>query len=91
MSAPPKKRPLPYKIGWWIGRAIIFFVVGSVLWVLVYKFVPPPMTFTMLGNAIAGRGLTKRLDELSQIDPNMARAAIAGETGNFCSHQRLRS
>jgi monofunctional biosynthetic peptidoglycan transglycosylase len=86
MSAPPKKRPLPYKIGWWIGRAIIFFVVGSVLWVLVYKFVPPPITATMIGDVVAGRGLSKDWMSLSEMDPNMARAAIAGEDGKFCSH-----
>lgn len=86
MSAPPKKRPLPYKIGWWIGRAIVFFIAGSVLWVLVYKFVPPPITATMIGDVVAGRGLTKDWMSLSEMDPDMARAAIAGEDGKFCTH-----
>jgi len=86
MSAPPKKRPLPYKIGWWIGRGIVFFVAGSVLWVLIYKFVPPPITATMIGDVVAGRGLAKDWMSLSEMDPNMARAAIAGEDGKFCSH-----
>ncbi len=75
-----------YRIGWLIGRAILYFVAGSVLWVLIYKFVPPPVTFTMLGDAIGGRGITKDWTSLSSIDPNMARAAIAGEDAKFCTH-----
>jgi monofunctional biosynthetic peptidoglycan transglycosylase len=65
---------------------VLWFVLGSVLWVAVYRFVPPPMTLTMLGNAISGNGLTKSWMPLSRIDPNMARAAIAGEDGRFCTH-----
>ncbi len=86
MTTRSKKRPLPYKIGWWIGRGIVFFVAGSVLWVLIYKFVPPPITATMIGDVVAGRGLSKDWMSLSAMDPNMARAAIAGEDGKFCSH-----
>jgi monofunctional biosynthetic peptidoglycan transglycosylase len=81
-----KKHGRVYRIGWWIGRAIVFFVTGSVLWVLVYRFVPPPVTITMLGDLTAGRGITKDWMSLSRIDPNMARAAIGAEDGNFCSH-----
>ena len=69
-----------------IGRAIIAFLIGSVLWVLIYKFVPPPITLTMIGDVVAGRGLTKDWMSLSDIDPDMARAAIAGEDGKFCTH-----
>jgi monofunctional glycosyltransferase len=75
-----------YRIGWLIGRAILYCVAGSVLWVLVYKFVPPPVTFTMLGDAVGGRGVTKDWTSLNAIDPDMARAAIAGEDAKFCSH-----
>lgn len=66
---------------------MFFFIAGSLLWVLIYKFVPPPITATMMGDVIAGRGLTKDWMSLSRMDPNMARAAIAGEDGKFCSHR----
>ncbi|MDB5663370.1 MAG: monofunctional biosynthetic peptidoglycan transglycosylase [Sphingomonas bacterium] len=75
-----------YRIGWFVGRAIVFFIAGSVLWVLVYRFVPPPVTITMLGDLAAGRGISKDWMRLSEMDPDMARAAIAGEDSNFCSH-----
>jgi monofunctional glycosyltransferase len=75
-----------YRFGWLIGRVLLYFIVGSVLWVLVYKFVPPPVTFTMLGDAIGGRGISKDWMSLREMDPDMARAAIAGEDGKFCAH-----
>ena len=79
-------RSLPFRIGWFFGRLIVWFVVISVLWVVVYRFVPPPFTLTMLGDVAAGRSITKDWMQLSSIDPNMARAAIAGEDGKFCTH-----
>jgi monofunctional biosynthetic peptidoglycan transglycosylase len=81
-----RQRGRVYRIGWFLGRAIIYFVAGSVLWVLVYRFVPPPITATMLGDVFAGNGLTKDWMPLSRIDPDMARAVIAGEDGKFCQH-----
>jgi monofunctional biosynthetic peptidoglycan transglycosylase len=67
-------------------RAFLFFVVASVIWVAAYRFVPPPVTITMLGDLPAGRGIHKDWMSLSRMDPNMARAAIGAEDGNFCSH-----
>jgi len=70
----------------WLFKAIILFVLVTVAWVGLYRFVPPPITFTMLGDVLAGHGATRDWMPLSQMDPNMARAAIAGEDGRFCSH-----
>ena len=67
-------------------KAALIFVVASVLWVGLYRFVPPPVTFTMLGDAVGGRGVTKDWMSLAEMDPDMARAAIAGEDSRFCSH-----
>ena len=70
----------------WLFRAALIFVGVSVLWVGVYRFVPPPYTFTMLGDTIGGRSVTKDWMSLADMDPDMARAAIAGEDSRFCSH-----
>jgi len=70
----------------WIVRGVVAFVVLSVLMVVLYRFVPPPVTLTMIGDAIGGHGIDKSWRPLARIDPNMARAAIAGEDAQFCTH-----
>ena len=66
------------------GAKILFgFILFSVLWVLLYAVVPPPVTITMLTD---GNGITKDWTSLGNIDRNMVRAAIAAEDGKFCSH-----
>ena len=67
-------------------RTILIFVMGSVLWVAIYRFIPPPISFTMIGNAIEGKGITKDWMSIDEMSPNMALAAIAAEDGNFCTH-----
>ncbi len=79
-------RSIPSRIWRIVWRAILYFVVGSILWVGIYRFVPPPVTFTMLGELPSGRSIVKDWMPLSRIDPNMARAAIAAEDAKFCSH-----
>ena len=84
---PPRQRHgWPRRIWGWLWRAALVFVVGSVLWVLLYRFVPPPVTLTMSGNALDGRGIAKDWMSLDRMDPDMPRAAIAAEDARFCAH-----
>ena len=64
-------------------KVLLGFIALSLLMVAVYRFVPPPVTLTMLFDP---NGITKDWTSLDDIDPNMARAAIAGEDGKFCTH-----
>ncbi|PEQ14758.1 monofunctional biosynthetic peptidoglycan transglycosylase [Novosphingobium sp. PC22D] len=66
-----------------IARVVIWFVLLSVGFTLLYRFVPPPVTLTMLTD---GNGITKDWTPLSRIDRNMVSAAIAAEDSKFCSH-----
>jgi monofunctional biosynthetic peptidoglycan transglycosylase len=68
------------------AKAMFAFVLITILWVGIYRFVPVPFTFTMIGDVLNGRGVTKTWMPLSDIDPDMARAAIAGEDSRFCDH-----
>ncbi len=67
-------------------KAALIFVVVTVAWVCVYRFVPVPFTWTMMGDVLNGTGVTKQWMPLSRMDPDMPRAAIAGEDARFCSH-----
>jgi len=70
----------------WLVRLVLGFIVISLLWVLLYRFVPPPITATMAGDFVAGRGVAKDWMSIDEIDRDMVRAAIAAEDSKFCSH-----
>jgi monofunctional biosynthetic peptidoglycan transglycosylase len=70
----------------WVVKLILAFLIISVLWVLAYRFVNPPITITMTGDLVAGRGAHKDWMPIGQIDRDMVRGAIAAEDGKFCSH-----
>jgi len=63
--------------------AIVAFMGISIALVIVYRFVPVPVTATMLMDE---HGMTKDWTRLSRIDRNMVAAAIAAEDGKFCQH-----
>lgn len=85
-SAARAGRSWPRRIFGWLWKALLIFVIGSVLWVLLYRFVDPPITFTQLGDAIGGNGATRQRMGIERIDRNMVRAVIAGEDSKFCRH-----
>lgn len=64
-------------------KILLAFIALSLFMVAIYRFVPPPVTLTMLFDP---NGITKDWASLDDIDPDMARAAIAGEDGKFCAH-----
>ncbi len=80
------KRSWPRRIFGWMVKLVVAFFAISILWVLAYRFVPPPITITMIGDVFAGRGLDKDWMPISQIDRDMVRAAIAAEDSKFCQH-----
>lgn len=84
--ASAKPRGIVRRLVVWLLRLIALFVILSVAIVAIYRFVPPPVTLTMVGDALGGHGIEKSWRPLSAIDPNMARAAIAGEDSRFCTH-----
>ncbi len=67
-----------------LAKTVFGFVAISVALTLLYRFVPPPVTVTML---VDGNGITKDWQPLSRIDRNMVAAAIAAEDGKFCTHK----
>jgi monofunctional biosynthetic peptidoglycan transglycosylase len=81
-----RKRSLVSRLLGWIVKLVVAFFIVSILWVLIYRFVPPPITATMIGDVFAGRGLHKDWMPIGQIDRDMVRAAIAAEDSKFCSH-----
>lgn len=71
----------------WIVRLLLSLFLGflalSLGFVVLYKFVPVPITATMVMDS---NGVTKDWEPLSNIDRNLVRAVIASEDGKFCTH-----
>jgi len=89
--APKQRTPRPRR--YWLGRilrwaiyCVLIFLVGSILWVLAYRFVNPPVTFTQLGDVLNGNGARGSWMSIERIDRDMVRAVIAGEDSKFCTH-----
>ncbi|WP_374531176.1 monofunctional biosynthetic peptidoglycan transglycosylase [Novosphingobium sp.] len=82
-ARPAANRSFGYRISWWIARAAIWFVAGSLALTVLYKFVPVPVTLTMVMDP---NGFDKSWTPLSRIDRTMVDAVIAGEDAKFCSH-----
>jgi len=66
-----------------VSKVIVGFVGLSVILTLLFRFVPVPVTLTML---LDPNGITKDWTPISRIDRNMIAAAIAAEDSKFCSH-----
>jgi monofunctional biosynthetic peptidoglycan transglycosylase len=62
---------------------IVAFIGISLALVVLYRFVPVPVTATML---LDRHGITKDWTPLSRIDRDMVDAAIGAEDGRFCQH-----
>lgn len=80
------RKSLIRRVFGWIAKLAILFVMLSLGWVAILRFVPVPITFTMIGDIVGGHGVTKSWRSLDRIDPDMPRAAIAAEDSGFCSH-----
>jgi monofunctional glycosyltransferase len=70
-----------------IGRVLLGAFVLSILWVVMYRFVPVPLTWPMARDAIAGKHVERTWVPLSRIAPAVPRAAIGAEDARFCEHR----
>ena len=82
-NRPTAPRGLMSNAAWWVGRIAVWFVVLSLGLTLLYKWVPVPVTMTMV---LDRNGFDKDWAPLSRIDRTMVDAVIAGEDAKFCSH-----
>ena len=69
-----------------IVRPLLLVFAFTILWVLLYRFVPVPFTVPMAKDVIAGKDVKRDWTELSKMDPDLPRAVIAGEDAKFCTH-----
>jgi len=66
---------------------LVFGLIGPVGVVVLYRYVPPPMTFLMVQRLFEGRGFDRRWVTLRQISPRLVGAVVASEDSGFCEHR----
>lgn len=80
------------RLGTLIGRILLWFVLVSIVWVLAYRFINPPITLLMIMRNIERKsdGKTFKTEKnwvnFKEMSDNMKRAAIAGEDQKFIHH-----
>ncbi|WP_324076567.1 MAG: monofunctional biosynthetic peptidoglycan transglycosylase [Erythrobacter sp.] len=70
-------------IATYVAKAIAGFVGLTVVLVVAFKWLPVPVTATMLMDE---NGITKDWESLENIDRNLVSAVIASEDQRFCEH-----
>lgn len=71
----------------WIIRVTIIFFTTTLLAVLLFKWVNPPTTLTMISQRLdRGEALKREWVPIEKISKNMQLAVICGEDGNFTEH-----
>lgn len=75
-----------------VFKVLLWFFTISVFWVLLYKFVNPPITFLMIqrGFELKVDGKDWKIDKqwrnFDELSLNLKKAAIAGEDARFLIH-----
>lgn len=86
------KQPLLKKITSILSRILIWFLSVSVLWVLAYRFINPPMTLLMITRNMERKSegkdfkTDKKWVRFEDISDNMKRAAVSAEDQKFLKH-----
>jgi monofunctional glycosyltransferase len=80
------KRPIKRRVLRWLGRGLLGALALVLLWVLIYRVVPPPGGLFIWSESRRLDGVERVWVPMDRIAPDMARAVIAAEDANFCLH-----
>jgi monofunctional biosynthetic peptidoglycan transglycosylase len=91
-SAAKTKNPLLKKFSSILSKVLLWFLMVTVLWVLVYRFVNPPITLLMIQRNMERSAddksskMEKTWVDFDDISDNMKRAAVSAEDQLFLKH-----
>jgi monofunctional biosynthetic peptidoglycan transglycosylase len=76
----------------WTLLAALYFFAITIGWVIVLRFVNPPLTWLMVQRAVERKSdgkewkITKKWVKYEDLSDNLKRAALSGEDANFMKH-----
>jgi len=69
-----------------LKKLFIWLFIGQLLYILVCKWINPPITITQIGSLFKGSGLSRDYIKFSEMSSNMKLAVIASEDQLFAEH-----
>ncbi len=79
----------------WSLRVVAYFFIITIMWVILLRFINPPITWLMVQRGIERKAdgeewkITKKWIRYDDLSDNLKRAAIAGEDARFMEHWGL--
>ncbi|MGV3764252.1 monofunctional biosynthetic peptidoglycan transglycosylase [Parapedobacter sp.] len=79
----------------WALRVLFYFLAVTICWVILLRFINPPITWLMVQRGIERKAdgkewkITKQWVPYNDLSDNLKRAAIAGEDARFMKHWGL--
>lgn len=70
----------------WVKRVFLFLLVSHLLYIVLLKWVNPPITITQLVSWVSGHGMQRDYVSGKDISPNAKLAVIASEDQLFIDH-----
>jgi monofunctional biosynthetic peptidoglycan transglycosylase len=84
-----KKTGIGHRIWRFVKRAFLFLFIFHLVYLVVLKWVNPPITITQLQSWIGGHGLMRDYVDEDEISQNMKLAVMASEDQKFTSHSGI--
>ena len=81
-----KAKNILQKIWRWTKRIFLILFIAQFLYILLLKWVNPPVTVTQLSSWISGNGLRRDMVNMKQISPYAKLAVISSEDQLFPDH-----
>lgn len=92
-----KRKPSKFSVNfsklWRIAtKSLLYFFVISIIWVILYRFINPPVTYLMIQRGFERKfndkswKIDKKWCKFEDLSLNLKKAAIAGEDANFMNH-----
>ena len=70
----------------WVKRIFLFLFLFQFFYIIILKWVDPPVTLTQLGSLFGGDGLKRDYVNWNELSPNIKLAVIASEDQVFPDH-----
>ena len=80
------RRSIVTKTAVLVGKLLLVLFLASVIWVVIYRFVPVPFTWPMARDAVQGKHIERDWVPLSAVASAVPRAVIGAEDARFCAH-----